>query len=527
MLDATVLVGDEAKGSVSPYLFGAFVEHLGTGLYGGVWDPATDAPRADVQAAVKAAGYTMIRYPGGCFADWYHWRDGVGPKHERPTYPEQFWTNVNYEPLEEILGSEHLREIHTLLGPPETNRVGTDEMLRYCVDCDIEPMFTANFGTGEPKEAAAWVEYTNRRPESVRPVRWWGIGNETFGGWELGHCAPDVFASRYREFAEAMRAVDPAIKLVAPGCLGGTGEYPDSWNRILMEEAGDMIDALSGHWYFPGPWVGRAWRDNEDDYLQAAIAPDRLGEAIDAMLAQIDAACGPERAVPLSLDEWNLWAHVDQLLNTNAPLCHAVFFAGCYHRMLERAARVKTGMISHLVNCMAPIQTRGERHFVTPSYLVTALYRRHCRRSAVGVTVDCEHIDVPPFADLPVSDEMLAGIVLGPGVESAPTAALIDAAATVDDAGATVFLTNRSLGEAARLTVHGLPEGASGRLRYITGPDPFARNDEARPDVLGYRDRAVDAGPDGSCIVELGPHTVAALALDAPGRGWDTPSTMS
>jgi alpha-N-arabinofuranosidase len=513
---ASVRLGTQPIGEVSPHLFGALTEHFGRAMYGGLWDQGRDVARADVRASVEAFGYTMLRYPGGCFSDWYHWRDGTGPKESRPTHPEQFWTGFRFDPLvpPAIASAFELPEATRLaFGPPETNAVGTDEFLQYCVDTSIEPMLVANFGTGDAAEAADWVRYTNRSPSSPRPVRWWGVGNETYGVWELGHCSPEQYGRRFGEYARAMRAVDPGVKLVAVGCAGGSGSYPETWNATVVEEAADDIDALSLHWYFPGTWVGRRLRDDEADYLQLAAGSDDLGETLDAAMRQVDAVTGPERKLALSLDEWNLWVELEDLLETNARLADAAFFAGCYNRMLERADRVQIAMISHLVNCMAPIQTRGDRHFVTSSYLIGALYSKFARGSSLPVEIDCERFSVPDFAGTAVPELETAQILANSGTSSGRSARVIDAAATRDDRGTSVFLTNRRLDRAVRVAVGELAPRGNGRFRYLSGPGPFAANDVDRPDTLHFREVAAATDARGVCTFDLPPCTSGVLIV--------------
>ena len=510
----TVRVGGRASADVSPFLFGALTEHFGTGIYGGIWDQARDVARADVRAAVEAHGYTMFRYPGGCFADWYHWRDGVGPKADRPTHPEQFWTGLrldNFPPTGLADRFASLQEAGAAFGPPETNAFGTDEFLQYCVDTGVEPLLVANFGTGDPEEAADWVRYTNVDRRSPRPVRHWGVGNETYGSWELGSCSAEEYASRYSEFARAMRAVDPDIQLVAVG-LVGTAAGADAWNTAVVEGAAGYVDALSHHWYFPGSWVGRPLRDDEGDHLQVAAAPDALGRMLDSVIRCIDAASGPERKIPISLDEWNIWTTIDDWLTANHRLADAVFFAGCYNRMLERADRVSMAMISHLANCMGPVQTRGERHFVTSSYLIGSLYRHNLRREAVPVEIECDTFSVPEFADTAKADPDVA--VFAEGETATGLARAADAAATRDEHGTTVFLANRLLDRSLGFEVEGLPAGARARFRFLSGPDPFAANDVDHPNSLYFSESAVHIAETGTCALRVLPATAGALIVD-------------
>jgi alpha-N-arabinofuranosidase len=497
---AEVHVGD-GRIALSPFLHGALTEHFGYGIYGGIWDPGRDVPRADVQAAVRSLGITMFRYPGGCFADWYHWRDGVGPRADRPVHDRTYWTEFSVPDPSADPG------LGRIIGPVETNAFGTDEFLRYCLDCDAEPMLVANFGSGDAQEAADWVRYTNRSGSAPRPVQWWSVGNEVFGPWEIGHCSGAEYGKKLVEFSEAMRAADPAIRIVAVGEAATPGS---TFTAEVLREAGDVVDAISAHFYFPGPWIGRELRDDEADFLQMATGADELGGVLDQTLEDIDGVMGTDRAFPLALDEWNLWATWQDLVGTTNRLADAPLFAGFLNRMFERADRIQFAMVSHLVNCMAPIQTRGDRMFVTVGYLVQWLYRHEARAHAVPVTVNSALMAVPAFSGL---SELAQKAILADGHGNARDARELDVSATADDSGVTVFLSNRRLDESLSVDVSGLPSAATARLRWLHAASPWSRNDEDHPDAVGFRDLMHTTSAAGAVTVVVPPHTVAALAV--------------
>jgi alpha-N-arabinofuranosidase len=492
-------LGGDADQEVSSGLFGGFVEHFGTGLYGGLWDLEANGPRADVMAAVKAMGVTALRYPGGCFSDWYHWRDGVGEAAQRPRYERTYWTGL------EIEGLDIPRELAERFGPPEPNAVGTDEFLSYCVGVGAEPMLAVNFGTGTPQEAADWVAYVNRRSGSPRKVRWWGIGNEIYGHWELGHCSAAEYGRRFRAFATAMRAVDPEIQLMAVGSADRGRNHP-GWNEEVLSAAGDDVDLLSLHFYFPGAALGRQLADTQEEVRQLLLGPSMLGKTLDHALAEVDAV---RPGLPVALDEWALWSDWSDLLSRNHRLCESIFFGGCLNRLIERAGRVRFAMISHLVNCMATIQTSGPRMHVTAGYLTFQLYRRHVRGFALPVEVEGPSVQVPPFAEFNPSGDQALG---GTGATSREVG-LIDAAATRDADGTTIFACSAALDEPTRARIHGLSPGARGRAISVSGPSPFAQNEFDAPDRLGFAETDCAADSAGTCTVELPPATVTALAF--------------
>lgn len=493
MSDCVVHVGSPTGAEVSPRIFGGHVEHGGRLLYGGIWDLARGCPRPDVAAAVRALGLTVLRYPGGCFADWYHWRDGVGPVAERPYHERTFWTDIAPDP-----------EWGRFLGPPEPNAFGTDEFLRYCVDVDAQPLLTANFAAADPQEAADWVSYCNRRPESPRPVHWWGIGNETYGPWEPGHCPPEDYGERFVEYADAMRRVDPSVRLLAVG--SDSGEWFTDWNSRMLAKAGELVDAVSLHYYFPGLYLGRDLADTEDEFTALLSGSQYLGEWLDRNISEIDRAA-PGRRLPVTLDEWNLWSSYDQLRSMDHRLCDTVFFAGCLNRLIERAGRVTMAM-NQVVTGMSPIQASDDRIWVTASYLTLALYRRYLRRAVRVVAIEAPRVVAPELPAVDTAPPQLGGVLV-PRRE----VSVLDAAATSDESGTTVYLSCGFLTRPMSVEVTGLPRGASGRARWVDGPDAFARNDADHPNRLGYAERALSVDDQGRCRLRLHPATVTALIV--------------
>jgi len=189
---------DRRIGAIDRKIYGMFVEHLGRCIYGGMYDPGSplsDARgfRRDVLEAVRNLQVPILRYPGGNFVSAYHWLDGVGPKEKRPPRPDPAWKTV------------------------ESNEFGTNEFIEYCRAVDTEPYFCANLGSGTMDEAAAWVEYCNREVgtsyanlraehgfEKPHGVTYWGLGNEIYGDWQIGHKTAEDYAKFARECAKLM-----------------------------------------------------------------------------------------------------------------------------------------------------------------------------------------------------------------------------------------------------------------------------------------------------------------------------------
>ncbi|MGH2371713.1 MAG: alpha-N-arabinofuranosidase, partial [Chloroflexota bacterium] len=287
-LTITVDAGREI-GRINRNIFGHFIEHLGRCVYGGVYEP--DSPladergfRADVLETMKHVGVPNLRWPGGNFASAYHWEDGVGPREARVPRFDLSWRAL------------------------EPNTFGTDEFLAYAAELGAEPYICVNTGSGTLDEAARWVEYCNlpverfpsrhalMRAQNGHPdpygAKLWGIGNEVYGSWQVGHAGPDGYARKCREYAYFMRAVDPSIKLVAVGA-----DLPE-WDETVLKLAGDAVDYISIHQYH-----------GSEDYLATVGAAAYVEQRLALLGSVIDSArrtLARETPVQIAMDEWNV-----------------------------------------------------------------------------------------------------------------------------------------------------------------------------------------------------------------------------
>ena len=277
---------------IDPMIYGQFIEHFGRLVYGGLFDPGhplsdEDGFRSDVLQALRALRVPVIRWPGGCFASAYHWKDGIGPVRE-PVYDKAWCVE-------------------------EPNTFGTDEFMLLCRKLEAEPYLCTNAGTGTPEEMADWVEYCNEprkgrwarartRNGHERPwsVRYWSIGNENYTGGELGAKTVAEWGPYVRECAKMMRRVDPTIRLFAAA-------VPDlDWDLALLRSAGDLLDYISIHGYFDPCWqtgILSGYRKS----LQAGAAFERDITRTESILRSL----GLQDRVKIAFDEWNLrgWYH--------------------------------------------------------------------------------------------------------------------------------------------------------------------------------------------------------------------------
>ena len=279
---------DRRIGKLDRRVFGGFIEHLGRCIYGGVFDensPLSDERgyRRDVLEAAKNLRIPILRWPGGNFVSGYHWTDGIGPREERPRKTELAWFSE------------------------ESNRFGTDEFIEYCRMLGAEPYICVNMGTGTMDEAQAWVEYCNgtgdtywanlRREnghEEPYNVRYWGLGNEMYGEWQIGALSAEDYVRKAREFAKVMRWTDPNIELVGCGLSGLT-----DWDRVVIEGLAPFVDYHSIHIY-----------TGSDDYWSNVLAPHQADRALRTTRAMIERARYERRVehpIHVAYDEWNVW----------------------------------------------------------------------------------------------------------------------------------------------------------------------------------------------------------------------------
>jgi alpha-L-arabinofuranosidase len=497
------LTGD-AIGTISPYIYGGMIEHFGRTVYGGAWDSENDVPRADVKAAVKAMGTTALRYPGGGFSATYHWKDGIGPKSERPTHESSFWSEMgeNWHKLQSKQDPRYVedaKELGRIIGPPETNLMGTDEFLDYCLDVDAEPVLVLNVNDGTVEEAVEWLRYCNIDRKAPRTVTWWAISNEAWNRFQPPHYTPEDYAKTVIEYATALREVDPSVKIVATGQpVSATEDEPQGnatmgtpdtsggmphvhyasreWDKVVLEIAGDHIDVLDVHWYFPG--MSGQPLQGPGDVLQTVTAPDLLKDALAETARFADSILG-DKKIELQIGEWNRMVQFEDHLEISHTLADAAFFAGCYNAFLANADRVTMCIISHLITTLAPIQANDGKLYVTSSYLVHQLYERFGRGTSISVDVESPTLDVPALE--------LEGGFVAPAARKPRTAAQLSSVATRENGKTAVFLCNRSQEEAISVDVEGL-DGDSARGRWITGPSLDAANTADHPDVLKFRE---------------------------------------
>ncbi|WP_311271133.1 alpha-L-arabinofuranosidase C-terminal domain-containing protein [Sphingobium sp. WCS2017Hpa-17] len=366
--------GDRPGPVYDKRMFTQFAEHLGTGIYGGLWVgndrsiPNTNGFRNDVIGALRNLAVPMIRWPGGCFADEYHWREGIGPKAKRPVKVNTNWGGV-----------------------PEPNTVGTHEFFELLRQVGAEAYISGNVGNGSPQEMAEWVEYmtapagtlAEERGRNGQKIPWalpaFGIGNELWGcgGNMRAEYAADV-TKRYATFLKV-----PASKTmvrIASGANGG--DY--NWTEVMMREAGKHLDALSLHYYTipQGGWPPKADPVNFDEtaWADTLAATWKMDELITGHAKVMD-KYDPEKRVFLAVDEWGTWYAPDPgtnpgFLRQQNTLRDALVASVNLDIFAKHADRVRMSAIAQMVNVLqAMILTDGRKMVLTPTYHVFEMYK--------------------------------------------------------------------------------------------------------------------------------------------------------
>lgn len=380
-----VIHADVKKGKINKNIYGHFSEHLGRCIYEGIWVgkdspiPNTEGMRNDVLQALKELQIPVLRWPGGCFADEYHWRDGIGPLENRPRMINTHWGGV-----------------------VENNHFGTHEFFRLCELIDTEPYINGNVGSGTVHEMQQWVEYmtfdgespmSNLRKENGREEPWkltyFGVGNENWGCG--GNMRPEYYADEYRKYATYVRNFG-GNKIYKIACGASEGDY--HWTEVLMKQAGKYMDGLSLHYYTipTGIWKekGPSTEFAASEWfatLKRTLFMEELLQKHSAIMDVYD----PEKRVGLLVDEWGTWYDVEPgtnpgFLYQQNTLRDALVTGINLNLFHNHCDRVQMANIAQVVNVLqAVVLTEGERMLLTPTYHVFNMFKVHQDAELVSV----------------------------------------------------------------------------------------------------------------------------------------------
>ena len=373
---------------INRHIYGHFAEHLGRCIYDGIWVgedsaiPNTRGIREDVVAALRDIHIPNLRWPGGCFADDYHWRDGIGPRAERPGRVNTHWGNVI-----------------------ETNHFGTHEFLDLCDQLGCEPYICGNVGSGTVQEMRDWLEYmtfaggstlANERRQNGQNEPWsltyWGIGNENWGCG--GNMRAEFYADEYRRYATYCRHFDGS-KLYR--IAGGPHDTDYHWTEVLMREAAAQMEGLSLHYYSMIQWQDKrpATEFDENEWfilLKKALFMDTIIGQHSAIMDRHD----PDRRVGLIVDEWGTWHAVEPgtnpaFLYQQNTLRDALVAAVTLHIFHNHCERVHMANIAQTVNVLqAMVLTQGEHMILTPTYHIFEMFKGHQNGTRLPILLETE-----------------------------------------------------------------------------------------------------------------------------------------
>jgi alpha-L-arabinofuranosidase len=384
-----VLNGDVKKGKINKNIYGSFSEHLGRCIYEGIWvgeDSEIDninGYRKDVLEALRNMKLPILRWPGGCFADEYHWMDGIGPKESRPCMINVHWGGVI-----------------------ENNHFGTHEFMELCEMIGAEPYICGNLGSGTVKEMRQWVEYLTfdgkspmadlRRAngkEEPWKLKYFGVGNENWGCG--GNMRAEYYADEYRRYATYVRNFgENKIYKIA----GGASVDNYHWTEVLMREAANKMDGLSLHYYTrtSKDWAikGSATAFGENEWfsvLQNAFYMEELVSKHSHIMDQYD----PEKRVGLIVDEWGTWFDVEPgtnpgFLYQQNTMRDALVAAIHFNIFNNHCDRVQMANIAQTINVLqAVVLTEGKKILLTPTYHVFDLFKVHQDAELLELSIDC------------------------------------------------------------------------------------------------------------------------------------------
>ncbi|MEN3001434.1 MAG: alpha-L-arabinofuranosidase C-terminal domain-containing protein, partial [Armatimonadota bacterium] len=329
--------------------------------------------RREVIEAIRALNPPIVRWPGGNFVSGYDWRDGIGDPDRRPPRWDRAWNAW------------------------EWNDFGTDEFMQFCRLVGAEPYICTNAGEGYEHEAADWMRYCKRKGYRVR---YWGIGNEMYGPWQLGHLDATRYALKAILFAQAMRAVMPEARLVAVGVDGGGW---DQWNARVTRIAGAHFDLLAPHYY-------QGYNPNDDPrqiYTVVAGAPVHIERMLRETHAIVEQNKPAGKRITLAFDEWNVWEpHQVQAEGFESfyALRDALFAAGVFHAMHRCGEFVELACLAQTVNVLGALRTTQTQVLRTPLYWAFWLYGRRTGKWRVACTVETPRGTMPTGGEIPIVD---------------------------------------------------------------------------------------------------------------------------
>lgn len=456
-----------AISTISPLIFSGFLEHLGRAVYEGVYDPESPHAdergfRKDVMAAMRELNFRAMRYPGGNFVSGYRWQDGVGPKDQRPRRRDLAWQTI------------------------ETNQFGTDEFMAWAKEVGTEPMMAVNLGTGSIQDAGNLIEYCNA-PVGTQygdmraanghhdpyNVKYWCLGNEMDGPWQIGHLEAEEYGRKAREAAKILRWHDSSVELISCGSSNSQmPTFPD-WDRIVLEHLWDQVDYHSMHYY------AQNYENDTTSFLASSFEFERFVDTLSGVLRYVKAKTRSKRDVFLTWDEWNVWykatghdhtqsgwKEAPHLLEEIYNLEDALVVAQWMNVFLRKSDVIKIACLAQVVNVIAPVMTTRDSLLKQTIYYPFMLFSKLASGVALDVAVKAPMHETVKYGEMP----------------------LLDVSASYDEASGTqaVFIVNRSQSESQPVQIQwqDLKPKRISAVHQLAGNDPKAANTFDQPNNI-------------------------------------------
>ncbi len=490
--DVEVMINaDQGKHQISKHIYGHFAEHLGRCIYGGFYVgednteiPNVDGVRKDVIDALRELKIPNLRWPGGCFADTYHWQDGIGPKDERPTLVNTWWGGVT-----------------------EDNSFGTHDFLNMCEQLGAEPYLAANIGSGTVRELSDWVQYVNHNGESPMAnlrgengrdeawkVKYWGVGNETWGCG--GNMTVEYYANLYKQYATFMSdwGNTGGIYRIAAGATND--DY--HWTEVMMRDVPhSLLEGVGLHYYSVIEWTnkGPAVGFTDDQYFTTMKRALRMEELVTRHSTVMD-KYDPQKKIGLIVDEWGGWYNVEEgtnpgFLYQQNTMRDAMIAGVTLNIFNNHAERVKMANLAQTINVLqAVILTDENKMILTPTYHVMKMYNVH--QDATLLPIMFENVDYVK------GDEKLPALSIS--------------ASRSDDGNIHISLVNIDLEKSHKvsLNVRGMDiKDLDGSI--LTSGNVQDHNTFDKPDAVAPKEFKDFKNSKGIITVEIPPYSVIVL----------------
>ena len=433
--------------------------------------------RKDITKLIKEWVPSYLRWPGGNYLSGYNWINGIGDKNYRLPFYDYAW----YE--------------------WENNDVGTDEFMQWCEYIGSEPMITMNTGNGTPEEAASWIEYITGSTKTkygklrakngrVKPydLKTIFIGNEMFGGWQIGHTDAKTYALKYNKFVRAIKKVNPNLRYIA---VGACADHFGHWNEIVLKNITERVDELSVHYYSIRTEKDKTHPHYTSRYIPTVAASTEVEVMLDKTIAEIKKYT--KKNITIAFDEWNTYVeaeHPNYIENYN--IADALYAGSLLNACINRGDMITNTGVYHLINVMGNYRIDGQKIWKTPTTLVLELFTKYHKGEILKTSVSSPTFSSPALGKQPVYKNNK----------------LIDASATYDQNQVCLSIVNKSEKESLIVSI---PQHKKIIANYlVNGSSPTDLNDKKNLHKITIKKNQLECGED---FVEIPPHSFSLILM--------------